>query len=291
MVITWPYLWFSPITRFMEVVTYFTTVGQGYQVAWNGMRFMVGAGWSLWWYPIVSFVTSLPLLIVVSSLIGVLFLLFQSVQSHQKQTYRTMLALCLLWLFIPLIRIISPTSAYYDGFRHFIEILPVIAMFSAVGTWSMSLLILKVSKRGLEHKNTLLIGIYIVIISQLLFINMNLFPYSSGFLNMLVSNKNMGYDREYSGLAIKEGMNILLNRYDSFTVWVPIGGHLSWYYIRPGKDQYVYTAQMADSIVYINKYSHSSKSELEALLTPDFKMIHEIKKGNDVFGWVYRREY
>lgn len=290
MIVVWPYLWFDPITRFVEVIQYFTTVGQGYEVVWNGQKFMVGTGVALWWYPLGSFLLSTPLPVLFFTLFGLVGLLRLSIVHQHRLKYLSLLIMSVIWFVVPLIRIISPMSAYYDGFRHFMEVLPIISILSGVGVWWFCEVIGSFSSKLFEKKNVFVLLVYGIVIVHSLSINVFYFPYSSGFINSLGSNKNISYDREYSGLAIYEGMKYLLDHYDSFAVWVPIGGHLSWYYIRPGIDTYVYTAIDANSIVFVNKVSHATRADLEALLSPDYRMVHEIKRGHELFGWVYRRE-
>lgn len=72
-------------------------------------------------------------------------------------------------------------------------------------------------------------------------------------------------------------------------VMAPIGGHLSWYYIRPGVDQFVYSPRDADSVIFINKVSHDTQAALEANLRGQFRLVHTIQRENSIFGWVYRK--
>ncbi len=287
-VAVWPYLWFDTFNRIGEVIGYFTTVGQGYQVAWNAKRYMVGAGQSQFWYPLVTFISSTPILVLLFAIVGIVMIVYAVVTTKNQKSFQAFFLL-LFWIGVPLIRIFSPTAAFYDGFRHFLEILPAIAVLTAIGTQGLVLLFL--SRFAVSRTMYLLIMIVVpvVIIGQLIIIQNNYFPYSSGFMNSFVGKANHGYDREFSGLAIKEGMEYLTKTYPSVSVWVPIAGHLSWYFVRPGIDTYVYGVEQADSIVYINKFSHSSQGDLESLFTEPFEVEQTIARGDQVFGWVYRR--
>lgn len=306
MFIVWPYLWFNPWARFLEVVRYFTTVGAGYQVAWMGERFMVGVGQAYWWYPLGSLFLATPLVIILCFLTATVLLLkkrlsiiYQWITNNpHKQIKHHQLPglLVALWLTIPFLRIFSPTAAYYDGMRHFMEVLPVIAIISAIGIQTVITII--VTSRLKDHlpflnrpqsATWLLLGLSTIVVTQLSFFNAYLFPYSSAYLNPLAgTNKNIGFDRDFSGLAMFEGMKFIQANYQAPFVWGPIAGHLSWYYMPPG-GTYVYSQYDADTIIYINKISHSTQAELEAMLPSDFQLAHTIKRGSDILGWVYRR--
>lgn len=287
-VAVWPYLWFDTFNRIGEVIGYFTTVGQGYQVAWDAKRYMVGAGQSQFWYPLVTFFSSTPLLVLLFAMIGMVSVIYAATTIKSQRSIQLLLLL-VFWVGVPLLRIFSPTAAFYDGFRHFLEILPAISILTAVGTQAVILLLLSKLKLPGVLNQLIAILIPVVIVGQLILIQQHYFPYSSGFMNSFVGRANHGFDREYSGLAIEEGMKYLTSTYPSVSVWVPIAGHLSWYYIRPGIDTYVYGVEQADSIVYINKFSHSSQGDLESLFTEPFVVEHSIIRGDQVFGWVYRR--
>lgn len=286
MVVVWPYLWHNPIERLQEVIRYFTTVGTGYQIIWMGQKYHVGTGTSLWWYPIGSYIISTPFSLLIVFGVGIVSVIVSLIY---RTSERAKALLLLLWLIIPLARIFSSTAAYYDGIRHFLEIFPVISIICVIG-------IKKIGEgidRLFKQKRTVSLGFVVVsslIIVQLASILIQYFPYSSGYINRLVPKSSTLMDRDFSGLAIYEAVRYVEEHYKSSALWVPIAGHLSWYYVRPDyQDLYVYTPQDADTVIFINKPSHSSVHELTGLLPPEYELVHEIKRGGNVFGWIYRR--
>ncbi len=281
-VAVWPYLWFDPITRFAEVVRYFTSVGQGYKVFWNGALYAVGIGKSLWWYPWMNILFTFPLPIVLFLVVGIGTSMYAVVRHASKNFPRVVL---FFWFLIPLLRAVLPNAAFYDGVRHFLEILPPAILLAAFGfrdtyTW-------------LQKKRAIPSGIAWVVsgamLVQLVWINVHYFPYSTGYLNMLASNANAQFDRDIEALSVKEAVEYLHATYGDVRLWSPIGGHLTWYYLTP-HDQYVYGASNADSIVLANKSSHIRRNEFEELLGEAWRLDHTISRGDAEFAWIYRKK-
>ena len=255
----WPYLWFDPINRILEVIRYFTSVGQGYNVLFNGVMYPVGSGSSLWWYPWQMLVLVTPLPLTLLFLVG-----------FWKAPW-----VIRIWFFVPLLRAILPQAAFYDGIRHFMEVIPSGALLVGFGLKSFRF------ARPVTA----------ILMTQLVFINFLYFPHSAGYLNMIARNPNQSYDRDIEGLAVKEGMDYLHSKYGDIVVWVPFVGHLSWYDIQEG-DRYVYRGAEADSIILINKGSHFNRmnvNESQAFKNGDFAIDRTITRGNAVIGWVWRR--
>jgi hypothetical protein len=287
MIIVWPYLWYNPIERLQEVIRYFTTVGTGYQIIWMGQKYYVGTGTSLWWYPIGSYIISTPLSLLIPFIVGIISVIVSLIY---RTSERAKALLSILWLIIPLARIFSPTAAYYDGIRHFLEIFPVVSIICVIGIKKIGEGIDRLFKK--KYKVSLgFVVVSSIVIVQLISILIQYFPYTSGYINRLVPNSSTLMDRDFSGLAVHEGLRYVKEHFESSSLWVPIAGHLSWYYLRPEyRDLYVYTPQDADTVIFVNKPSHSNVHDLTGLLPPDYQLVHEIKRGDAIFGWVYRRK-
>ncbi len=263
----WPYLWFDPIRRGIEVVGYFTSVGERYAFFWNGELFRAGIGRSLWWYPWAYLFVSTPILLVVLGVIG-------AIRAIREKGGRRILP---VWFIVPTLRAILPQAGLYDGLRHFVEIIPAVALFSAIG--------LETILRFWPKTGRVLA---FVTLGYLLGINGMLFPYSSGYYNEFVKSPNSNFDRDIEGLSIKEAMDWLHARYKNFRVWAPIAGHLAWYWTQLG-DAYVYSAPEADFIILVNKSSHMRRAELEANIGQTFELIHTVRRGTAQFAWIYKR--
>lgn len=280
-VLVWPYLWFDPVNRFAEVIRYFTTVGQGYKLYWSGTLYEVGVGKSLWWYPWMNMLFTTPLPLLLLFVVG----LVTSVRDIVRQNARSPGSmLILLWFFIPPLRAILPHAAFYDGMRHFMEILPAVSLLAAVGLREIVTLLQKRYRIPLVQNQGLAVGIF----AHLVFINATYFPYSTGYLNILARNANRNYDRDIEALSVREAVDYLHKTKGTIALWSPIGGHLAWYYLTP-EDQYVYNAAEADSIILVNKSSHILRHEFERRLPPVWKLAHTISRGDAEFAWIYTK--
>lgn len=268
MFVVWPYVWFDPMRRIMEVISYFTTVGQGYSVYWYGHIYTVGERSTLWWYPWMSVLTMTPPILLLLGITGVIRIFW-------KRDVKNMLLV--VWFLVPMARTILPYAAFYDGLRHFMEVIPALALLCGVGIEAV----------GRRAYPMLLGGI----VGYLVLINYMYFPYSTGYLNIFAENPNMNADRDIEGLSVKEGIDWLHKTYGDVTVWIPIAEHNGWVYIREGRDQIVRNQSMGNFVIVVNKLSHWAKfPEFKTFpAIQGFVLDHVISRGNAVFGWVYRR--
>lgn len=270
--LVWPYLWFEPIKHMIEVVDYFTHSGVGFPFLWAGKLYQSSRGIAYWWYPLGSLVIGTPIPLLGLMVIGTLDVLW----FYKRHPERLLL---LIWIGVPFLRGLLPWTALYDGLRHFVEVLPACMLLAAIGIATLWRLKLKLA--------TMIIASATLV--HLLFIALTYFPYSSGYYNAFASNPNQNFDRDIEALSVKEGIDYLHKRYGAIHAWVPIGAHLSWYYLTTPGDKYVYSAGEADSIVLVNKSTHIREDEFTPSVAPDFVIDRVIRRGNAIFGWVYRR--
>lgn len=289
MVAVWPYLWSNTWERLQEVWFYFTSVGQGYRIFWDGQYYWVGTGTSLWWYPLQNLVLVTPLPLLFLSLLGLLVILGGVVHIRRSPGIHGVRFVVLLWMVIPVLRTLHPYAAFYDGIRHFMEILPPFLFLSMIGAeWLVRLVGGRFTGWG-KHGRLVWGVIWLSLPLYLAYLNGAYFPYSTGYFNMLARNPNVLFDRDIEGLAVKEGVEYLRQKYSRMVLWVPVAGHLSWYDVTAA-DQYVYNDIDADSVVLINKRSHINHEEFRKVLHPSYRLVHTIVRGDAEFGWVYRKE-
>jgi hypothetical protein len=269
--IVWPYLWTDTVAHAMEVVRYFTSVGQGYKFFWNGRLYFSGLGVSYWWYPLESFLLGTPVEILLCIGAGIAL----SISMYNKHPERIVLV---IWIIIPFLRAFWPWASLYDQLRHFVETLPAFALCAAVFLQAVS--------RSRLRFLAFLAGTGIVV--HLMVINITYFPYSAGYYNVVTKSANTNFDRDIEALSVKEGVDYLHKTYGTVALWAPIGGHLSWYYLNP-PDRYVYNSSDADSIILINKSSHIREQEFTSIISDTYRIVHTITRGNAVFAWVYRK--
>ena len=117
-----PYLWIDPLGRFMEIVQYYQIVGTGFSYQ-NDFLFN---GWNL--YPPFFIAISTPPWILFLSMVGV----FVAIPRIKKENDKFLLLL-LLWLIVPILRVMWPGSSIYSGVRQIMEYLPALSIFAGVG--------------------------------------------------------------------------------------------------------------------------------------------------------------
>ncbi len=269
--LVWPYLWFDPVGRSLSVIRYFTSVGEGFAIFWNGQLFHVGIGQPLWWYPWANLVVVTPLPILILSIIGTVAVGFGLLRGKKLHS------VLLIWLVVPFLRAMLPRAAFYDGLRHFLEVLPAVILLAAEG--------LDIFARQWRKTATV---VAVVTIGYLIFVNITLFPYSSGYYNELARNANTNFDRDIEALSVGEAMDWLHNRYGAVRVWARIGGHLAWYWVRSG-DTYVYGPETADFIILVNKSSHITRPDFEKYIGPAFRLDHVVSRSDAILAWIYKR--
>jgi len=123
----------------------------------------------------------------------------------------------------------------------------------------------------------------------MIYINATLFPYSTGYYNVLARNPNVNFDRDIEALSVKEAMEYVRTTLGNVRVFCTLGGHQSWYYLEPGL-RYVFTPNEADVVVVVNKASHRMTPDHSPDMLSEFTLVHEICRGDAVFAWVYRRD-
>ncbi len=269
-IVVWPFLWTDTAARLKEMAAYFLTVGRGYPVLWNGTLYTVGVGKSLWWYPWASLLVTTPLLLLALMILGGI----KGIRGIKGRT-----RILFIWFLVPLVRTIWPWSAFYDQLRHFLEIIPALALLAAFGlSWIA------------ERFPRVAAVVSVAAIGQLMFIAVVYFPYNTGYYNALAASPNVNFDRDVEGLSVKEGIDWARKTYGRLRLFVPVAAHLSWYYLTPS-DSYEFSLARADTVVLINKQSHRIDTQYLEFerAKKEFSLVYTIRRGNAVFGWVYRR--
>lgn len=121
--ITWPYLWTNPLQKFIEVFGFMSDNPTQLTVLFNGEQYKADALPRRYLPTLLGYTLTEPvwLLFIIGFVVG----FWKS--SNQK---RLALALILLWFIIPTVYVILRKPPMYDGFRHFLFILPPVFIFS-----------------------------------------------------------------------------------------------------------------------------------------------------------------
>ncbi len=121
--ITWPYLWTNPLQKFIEVFGFMSDNPTQLPVLFNGQIYQADKLPRRYLPSLLGLTLTEPvwLLFILGLIIG----FWKS--NNQK---RLLLALTLLWFIIPGAYVILRKPPMYDGFRHFLFILPPVFIFT-----------------------------------------------------------------------------------------------------------------------------------------------------------------
>ncbi len=121
--LTWPYLWTSPLQKFIEVFGFMSDNPTQLPVLFNGQVYKADELPRRYLPILLGYTLTEPiwLLFIAGLVIGFW-------KSNNQQ--RIALALTLLWFIVPSAYVIFRKPPMYDGFRHFLFILPPVFIFA-----------------------------------------------------------------------------------------------------------------------------------------------------------------
>lgn len=119
----WPYLWLDPIGKFIEVFVFMSDNPTQLNVLFAGEHYRAGEIPSRYLPVLLAYTLTEPfwLLTIFGGLLAFL-------KSDSKQRFT--LALLALWFLIPVAYVLLRRPAMYDGYRHFLFILPPLFIFT-----------------------------------------------------------------------------------------------------------------------------------------------------------------
>jgi hypothetical protein len=150
---TWPYLWEAPLSRFIEVLRHMSDNPHPIPVLFNGLIYQSDK------LP-ASYLPGM-LALTLSEPVWLLFLGGVGVGAwrtlHQRLEWRDLLPV-LLWFLLPFTYVVLRRPPIYDGYRHFMFILPPVFVFIALAlqalferlrrSWASALLLLVILLPG-----------------------------------------------------------------------------------------------------------------------------------------------
>lgn len=217
-ILAYPVSWSNPL-RFLVDIFHSMT-----KYEWRGEVLFLGKSISVqnlpWFYLPTWFLITIPPLIIVLAVGGIIHLLFR----YSKLNPLQQIAFCFLILqlfFIPAVSILKG-SIMYDEMRHFIFILASVAFFS-------SYLIIIIYQKIKSKFYKLFYGSLGIVLAIGIMINMmKLHPYQYTYFNSLVGGlqgANGKFETDYWGLSMKEGIQ-WINTQATLNSTIIIGGYI-----------------------------------------------------------------
>ncbi|MBI3954929.1 glycosyltransferase family 39 protein, partial [Candidatus Gottesmanbacteria bacterium] len=202
-ILFWPYLWVDTFRHLLEAWHFLTTpsiIGGTaifYDKAYISLKNVP------FYYPWIM------LFILTPPYVGIFWILGLFTGFYFKK--REFIVLY-LWILIPLSRFLIPTSAIaYDQIRHFLEVLPTIPIFAAVGIFFL----LKIFKNYVWIKS-LIYAVCIIILVLTVNISNNYKPFGNAYFNIFAgptSFVNHAFDVEYWGNVYRQAAHDLNSKY------------------------------------------------------------------------------
>jgi hypothetical protein len=174
----WPYLWTSPISKLLTIFGFYGTLAvQDAQFAKPSFA-PLPLGFD--GRALIYIISMTPPIMLIFFIVGLLVIVFKTIKSAHKENI-----LILLWLIVPLLRVIWQQSAILGSIRNFIEYLVPFSIIAGIGI-SYLISLLKEKFSGFKNLSFIvfLTG-YLIIISLPI---IKLHPNENLYFNFLVNN-------------------------------------------------------------------------------------------------------
>lgn len=178
--IAWPYLWTSPLQKFIEVFGFMSDNPTQLTVLFNGQQYKADELPRRYLPVLLGYTLTEPvwLLFIPGLVVGFW-------KSNNRK--RIALFLTLLWFFIPTTYAILKQPPMYDGFRHFLFMLPPVFVFSGFAVEQLAALI---------KSNWVKIALFAAILAFGIIPSIQLHPYQYSYYNSFIGGTT-GAFRQY----------------------------------------------------------------------------------------------
>lgn len=270
--IFWPYYRYDTLIRFIETYKTFK-----YHV-WNEYILYLGNHYRghevPWHYPFVIFGVTLPTFYLVLFLIS-LFIAIYYIYRRNPQAIR--LIFLFSWIVIPTLSQVISGAPMYDGIRHFLVILPPIAILIGFTVWKIG----KFLQESMSKNSKFIYVLYIVIISfsytSLLLTNIRIHPYQIVYFNGLVGGIKGAYgkfDLDYWGQSLKQAAQWINNSLpNNSRIWltIPMAHHFPI-----DRDRFFLVSQFPDYKVSLIRGMLKTWDTEEDYLNPKTQPIYTV---------------
>jgi len=273
MYLTWPYLWPNPIGRFFETVQIMAQHPWPGTVLFNGLNYPANELPASYMPVLLAIQLTEPVWVLFA--IGLAVAFYGSLKRRMES--RELLALTLVWFFLPLVTFMIVRPTMYDNFRQSLFILPPIFLMAGLAFEQI-------------HKPVLQSALIALVVLPGLIASVKLHPYEYIYYNQFVGGVNNAVDKfelDYWGTSYREAAQELNHIAPSnANVWVDGPAHILETYARPDFHLYsAYEAERADhydAVVTLARYDQEKTSFPNAnivyAVTRDGAILSVIKK-------------
>ena len=179
--VTWPYLWQAPLGRFIEVFRHMSANPQSLPVLFNGIVYQSLDLPASYLPGMLGRTLSEPVILLFLGGLG----LAVWCAFHRRLEWRDLLPV-LLWFLLPFAYVLLRRPPMYDGFRHFLFILPPLFVFAALALQALFAHLRRSWAAGLALALVLLPGIIALV---------SLHPYQYTYYNALAGGTGGAFRR------------------------------------------------------------------------------------------------
>jgi hypothetical protein len=199
--ITWPYLWINPIQRFLEAFGFMSDNPTQLPVLFNGQIYPAD-GLPRRYLPVLLTLTlTEPVLPLFFTGLFFSFLYKKTTTSHApRPTDYWSLVTVFLWFLIPFLYVILRKPPMYDGYRHFLFMLPPIFIFAGFAFEKIFELI---------KNRRVTIALSIILLAPAIYSAIQLHPYQYAYYNSFTGGTSGAfrrYETEYWLTCYKEAI-------------------------------------------------------------------------------------
>lgn len=267
MYFTWPYLWPDPIGRFFETVRIMARHPWPGTVLFNGVTYHANGLPASYMPLLLAIQLTEPVWVLFA--IGLMVAIYGSVQRRKES--QELLALTLIWFFLPLVTFMIVRPTMYDNFRQSLFILP--SVFFMTG-----LAFEQIRKPILQR-----VLIALIVLPGLI-ASVRLHPYEYIYYNQFVGGVKDAahkFELDYWGTSYREAAQELNHIAPSnANVWVDGPAHILETYARPDFHLYsAYEAERADhydAVVTLARYNQEKTS------FPDASIVYTVARDGAV---------
>lgn len=286
-ILFWPYLWLNTVDHLIAIIDFLRKFKRGETVFFDKIYFSHKN--IPWFYPFVMLALFTPFPMLLMTILGIGTVLKDCLSDKKRNG-----VIFLLWMFVPLSRFFFAKMAFaYDQIRIFLEVLPSLAVFAAIGFYTLFRL---VSIRKLFSEKlikTMFLFLGVLIISHQAFLIKLYHPYETAYFNFLAGPSvyvNHAFDVEYWGHVYRETVKVLKNRYPEETVFY-MPGEFGYHLLMANRFPYKLIVEFDspfDYVIFMNRKSFWYRHPYLVWLIENKKPVFTIERERKVIFYQFR---
>lgn len=282
MLITWPYLWEDPLVNFINVFRFMSDNPTNLAVLFHGQVYRANA-LPLRYLPFML-LTTLTEPVWFLFIVGVAAAYWQ-VWKKQQTNYIVSITLIFLWLMILIVYVLAIRPAIYDGFRHFLFILPPVFIFIGFAFQFTFEQFKRVKFLGLGDK-WLRAGILFILIFPSVISAIQLHPYEYTYYNSFVGGTDgafRSYETDYWLTCYKDAVQQLEHKISApTTLFVKREAYVA----APYADNNLQIIDLRGELSQVKSGNYvlvNTRTNEDKTTFKDAPIVIEIKRGNATF--------